>query len=68
MKKDLSQAARTTRRLAKPGQQYVILCDANYYCSGFVLLIEDYLKFEDGTKNKHTHQACLTLNFLTRVC
>ena len=46
--KDLLQATKTTLRLAKPGQQYVILCDASYYSSGFVLMIEDYLLEKDG--------------------
>ena len=36
IKKNLIQAMKTTLRLAKPGQQYVILCDASYYSSGFV--------------------------------
>ena len=41
IKKDLLKATETTSRLAKPGQQCVILCDASYYSSGFVLMIED---------------------------
>ena len=44
----------TTLRLANPGQQYVILCNASYYSSGFVLMIEDYLEHKDGTK-KHAY-------------
>ena len=48
IKKDLLKATETTLRLAKPGQQYVILCDASYYSSGFVLMIEDYLEQKDG--------------------
>ena len=36
IKKDLLHATKTTLRLAKPGQQYVILCDSSYYSSGFV--------------------------------
>ena len=35
LEKDLLQATQTTLRLAKHGQQYVILCDASYYGSGF---------------------------------
>ena len=46
------KATETTLRLAKPGQQYVILCDAGYYSSGFVLMIEDYLEQKDGNKKK----------------
>ena len=47
IKKDLLKATETTLRLAKLGQQYVILCDASYYSSGFVLMIEDYLEQKD---------------------
>ena len=52
IKQDLLQATKTTLRLAKAGQQYVILCDASYYSSGFVLMIEDYLEQKDGTKKQ----------------
>ena len=52
IKKDLLQATKTTLRLAKPGQQYVILCDASYYSSRFVLMIEDYLVEKDGKKKQ----------------
>ena len=52
LKKDLLQATNTTLRLAKPGQQYVILCDASYYSSGFVLMIEDYLVEKVGKKKQ----------------
>ena len=51
--KDLLKATETTLRLAKPGQQYVILCDASYYSSGFVLMIEDYLEQKDGRKQAY---------------
>ena len=56
IKNDLLKATTTTLRLAKPNQQYVILCDASYHCSGFVLMIEDYLDNSQGGKQKHTHQ------------
>ena len=46
--KDLLKATETTLRLAKPGQQYVTLCDATFYSSAFVLMIEDYLEQKDG--------------------
>ena len=52
IKKDLLEATKTTQRLAKPGQQYVILCGASCYSSGFVLMIEDYLVEEDGKKKQ----------------
>ena len=51
-KKDLLQATETTLRLAKLGQQYVIPCDASYYSSGFVLMIEDNLVEKDGMKKQ----------------
>ena len=38
-----------TLRLAKPGQKYILLCDASYYAAGFVLMVEDYLD-ENNTK------------------
>ena len=31
-------------RLGKPGLQSAILCDASYHSSGFVLMIEDFVK------------------------
>ena len=43
IKKDLLQTTKTILRLPKPGQQYILLCDASYYTSDFVLMIEDYL-------------------------
>ena len=52
IKKDWLKATETTLRLAKPGQQYVIMCDASYYSSGFVLMIEDYLEQKDGKKKQ----------------
>ena len=51
-KEDLLKATETTLRLAKPEQQYVILCDASYYSSGFVLMIEDYLEQKDGKRKQ----------------
>ena len=52
IQRNLLQATETTLRLAKPDQQYVILCDARCYSSGFVLMIEDYLEQKDGTKKQ----------------
>ena len=40
-KVDLTRATELTLRLAKPGLQYVILCDASFHGTGFVLMIED---------------------------
>ena len=52
IKKDLLQATKTTLRLPKPGQQYVILCNASYYSNGYVLMIEDCLVENDGKKKQ----------------
>ena len=68
IKKDLLKATETTLRLAKPGQQYVILCDASYYSSGFVLMIEDYLEQKKTeSKNKHTHLYLTDHSYLMQV-
>ena len=40
---DLIQATTLTLRLPKPGLQYVILRDASYHGTGFVLMVEDYV-------------------------
>ena len=51
---DLTRATDLTLRLAKPGLQYVILCDASFHGTGFVLMIEDYLIDQKG-KTKKTY-------------
>ena len=43
LKADLTRATDLALRLAKAGLQYVILCDASFHGTGFVLMIEDYL-------------------------
>ena len=48
LKADLTRATDLTLRLAKPGLQYVILCDASFHGTGFVLMIEDYLIDQKG--------------------
>ena len=48
LKEKLKTTATQTLRLAKPGLHYVIFCDASYHSSGFVLMIEDYVKNEKG--------------------
>ena len=67
MKQDHLQATKTAFCLAKPGQQYVILCDASYYSSGYVIMIEDYLEQQDGTKNRPMPQFFLVRNFSIQV-
>ena len=47
LKHDLIQATEITLRLPKPGLQYVILCDASYHGTGFVLMVEDYVKTDN---------------------
>ena len=55
VKTNLQKATNLTLRLAKPGLQYVLLCDATYYGSGFVLMIEHYILDQ---KNKKTKSLC----------
>ena len=52
LKTDLRNATNSTLRLAKPGLQYVLLCDASYHGTGFVLMIEDYLLDQHGKEKK----------------
>ena len=52
LKADLIQATTLTLRLPKPGLQYVILCDASYHGTGFVLMVEDYVKNEKNEEVK----------------
>ena len=52
LKADLIQATTLTLRLPKPGLQYVILCDASYHGTGFVLMVEDYVKNEKNEEIK----------------
>ena len=54
LKADLTRATDLTLRLAKPGLQFVILCDASFHGTGFVLMIEDYLIDQKG-KTKKTY-------------
>ena len=54
LKADLTRATDLTLRLAKPGLQYVILCDASFHGTGFVLMIEDYL-IDQKSKTKKTY-------------
>ena len=52
LKHDLIQATEITLRLPKPGLQYVILCDASYHGTGFVLMVEDYVKTDNRGEMK----------------
>ena len=54
VKTDLVKATDLTLRLAKPGMQYVLLCDASYFGTGFVLMIEDYVK-NNKNENRKTY-------------
>ena len=63
LKADLSRATDLTLRLARPGLQYVILCDASFHCTGFVLMIEDYLIHQKGK----TKKSYATVSFGTRL-
>ena len=63
LKNDLIKATNLTLRLAKPGLQYVLLCDASYYGRGFVLMIEDYVK----TPNKKDRKTYAPVAFGSRL-
>ena len=52
LKTDLINATKSTLRLPKPGLQYVILCDASFHGTGFVLMVEDYLLDQKGKDKK----------------
>ena len=52
LKADLTCAEALRLRLAKPGLQYVILCDASFQGTGFVLRIENYLIDQKGKQKK----------------
>ena len=45
----LETSTTQTHRLAKPGLEYAILCDASYHSSGFVIFIEDYVQNKEET-------------------
>ena len=63
LKHDLIQATDITLRLPKPGLQYVILCDASYHGTGFVLMVEDYVK----TDNKGEMKTYAPVSFGSRL-
>ena len=52
LKSDLTRATNLTLRLAEPGLQYVIPCDASYHGTDFALMIEDYLQDQNGKEKK----------------
>ena len=56
-------AATQTLRLAKPGLQYEIHCDASYHSSWFGLLIEDYVKNGKGESVK----LCAPVSFGSKI-
>ena len=63
LKHDLIQATDITLRLPKPGLQYVILCDASYHGTGFVLMSEDFVK----TDNKDEMKTYAPVSFGSRL-
>ena len=52
LKADSTRAMDITLRLANPGLQYVIFCDASFHGTGYVLMIEDYLIDQKGKTKK----------------
>ena len=63
LKHDLIQATDITLRLPKPRLQYVILCDASYHGTGFVLMVEDFVK----TDNKGELKTYAPVSFGSRL-
>ena len=54
LKADSTRATDLTLRLATPGLQYIIPCDASFHGIGFVLMVEDYLIGQkNGTKKTY---------------
>ena len=53
LKNDLVEATKMSLRLSKPGMRYALLCDASYYETGLVLMLEDYVE-EPNAKSKKT--------------
>ena len=54
LKNDLSKACSMSLKLAQPGCQIIIVCNASFYAAGFILLIEieDNLESEELNKDK----------------
>ena len=52
IKQDLLRATEETLRLLKPGLRYVILCDNSYHGTGFVLMVEEYVKENNSGEKK----------------
>ena len=65
LKADLTRATDLTLSLAKPGLQYVILCDASFHGTGFLLMIEDYLIDQKGQTKKTYARASFGSRFFT---
>ena len=63
LKHDLTEATDITLRLPKPGLQYVILYDASYHGTGFMLMVEDYAK----TDNKGEMKTYASVSFGSRL-
>ena len=55
LKKKFLQVTQTTPRLAKPGQQNVIVCDASYYTNSYVLMPENCLQETDAEQKKNNY-------------
>ena len=52
MKEDLKMVMLRTMRLPLADKQFVIMADASDFAAGFVLMIEDYTKDQNGKKKK----------------
>ena len=64
LKDDLVKATTLTLRMAKPGMQHVLICDASYHGAGFVLMIEDYVQgSKKGERKTYAQVAFVTKLF-----
>ena len=62
---DLTRATDITFPLAKPGLQYVILCDASFHGTGFVLMVEGYFIDQKGKTKKTYAPVCFSSRLFT---
>ena len=60
LKADLTRATELTLQSAKPSLHYVILCDASFHGTGFVLMIEEHL-IDQNVKQRQTTLQSLNI-------
>ena len=62
--KDLKSGCEKSLRLPMTNRQYVIMADASFYATGFVLSIEDHTKRTNGTPE---HKIYAPVSFGSRI-